>query len=502
MSFTAIHIPEFPVAAWQRTSPELRSQACVVLEGVPPQEKVVSRCARARAAGVEHGMSKVQAEAGCTAVFRPRRMEEERSAYALVVDIAERFSPRVEALASPFNAYAEAHRLSVVLLIDSSGTGTLFGSAESYARKLYQELRSAGFPAGIGAAPNAEAALMLARSGERVVCADQDSVRGKLARLSVSLLPCEARTLAVLSRWGIRTLGELAALPKTALVSRLGQQGRRLQLLARGEADHLLVPEEAEFTLSETTALDSPLELLDSLLFVLSPMLEVILRKATDRAYALRSVRLTLQLEKAKPHAIAVRPATPTQNRELLLKLLNLELQAHPPQAGILSVRIDAEPTQPQTAQRGLFQAQFPDPDKLELLLARLRSIAGEENVGSPQLQNSHGEHSFSVMPFRPSLHATVERDPLPSRLAIRMFRPPQPVRVGCSSGQPRSVDWQGSRYTIASCAGPWHSSGSWWDGKAWDHDLWDVVTAEPLQALRLRQDHASKGWFVVGLYD
>ena len=502
MSFAAIYIPEFPVAAWQRIFPELRSRACAVLEGVPPQEKIVSRCARARAAGIEHGMSKVQAEAGCTAVFRSRRMEDENAAYALAVDIVERFSPRVEALASPANKYAGAHRLAVVLLIDSSGTGTLFGSTESYARRLYQELRSAGFPAGIGAAPNAEAALMLARSGEKVVCVDRDSVRGKLARLSISLLPCEAKTLAVLSRWGIRTLGELAALPETALISRLGQQGRRLQLLSRGEADHLLVPEEAEFTLSETTALDSPLELLDSLLFVLSPMLEAMLRKATDRAYALRSLQLTLQLERGEPHSIAVRPATPTQNRELLLKLLNLELQAHPPPAGIVSVTLDAEPTQPQTAQRGLFQAQFPDPDKLELLLARLRSIAGESNVGSPQLQNSHGNDSFIMASFRPSLHAATEREPFPSRLAVRVFRPPQSVRVTCGGDQPRFMFWQGSRIAIASCAGPWHSSGSWWDGKAWDYDLWDVVTAEPLQALRLRQDHASKAWFVVGLYD
>ena len=429
MSFAAIYIPEFPVAAWQRISPELRSQACAVLEGVPPQEKIVSRCAKARAAGIEHGMSKVQAEAGCTAVFRSRQMDEEKAAFALAVEVAERFSPRIEALASPFNAYAEAHRFAVVLLIDSSGTGTLFGSAENYARKLFQELRSAGFPASIGAAPNAEAALMLARSGEKVVCVDRDSVRCKLAKLPVSLLPCEARTLGVLSRWGIRTLGELAALPETALVSRLGQQGRRLQLLSRGEADHLLVPEEADFTLSETTTLDSPLELLDSLLFILSPMLEAILRKATDRAYALRSLRLALQLEKAEPHSIAVRPAIPTQNRELLLKLLNLELQAHPPQAGILSVTLDAEPTQPQTAQRGLFQAQFPDPDKLELLLARLRSIAGEDNVGSPQLQNSHGADSFTMAPFRPSLHGTADR----GAASLSPCRPYLPAAAVCA---------------------------------------------------------------------
>ena len=502
MSFTAIHIPEFPIAARRRSSPELRSQPCVVLEGVPPQERVVSLCGKAKAAGIEHGMSKVQAEAGCTAHFRSRQVDEEKASYALALEIAERFSPRVEAIASPWNRYAEARRLDVVLLLDSSGTGTLFGSADSYARKLYKELREAGFPAGVGAAPNAGAALMLARSGEKIACADRDGLRARLARLPVSLLPCEAKTLAVLSRWGIRTLGELADLPETALISRLGQQGRRLQRLAHGEADYLLVPEEAEFTLSGTTALDSPLELLDSLLFVLSPMLEAILRKAGNRAYALRSVKLTLQLERGAPHSIVVRPATPAQSREVLLKLLNLELQAHPPPAGIVGVTLDAEPAQPQTSQRGLFQAQFPEPDKLELLLARLRSIAGEDNVGSPQLKNSYGEDAFTVVPFRPSLRPAEEREPLPSRLAVRMFRPPQPVRVTCWDGQPRSMFWQGSRFVLASCAGPWHSSGSWWDAQAWDHDLWDVITVEPLQALRLRQDHASKIWFVVGLYD
>ena len=61
---------------------------------------------------------------------------------------------------------------------------------------------------------------------------------------------------------------------------------------------------------------------------------------------------------------------------------------------------------------------------------------------------------------------------------------------------------WQGSRVSIASCAGPWQSSGSWWDGQAWDYELWDVVTTETMQALRLRQELGSKVWFVVGLYD
>ena len=308
--------------------------------------------------------------------------------------------------------------------------------------------------------------------------------------------------LSILSRWGIRTLGQLAALPDTALVSRLGQQGRRLQSLARGEADHLLVPEDQAFTLTVMTTLDSPLEVLDSLLFILSPMLETILTKAMERAYAIRSLQLTLSLERGEPHAIGIRPATPSQNREALLKLLNLELQAKPPPAGVLAVRLEAEPSKPQTAQRGLFQAQFPEPDKLDLLLARLRSIAGEENVGSPSLENSHREDAFTVSAFEPQLVDSTKETSQLSRVAMRVFRPPQVIRVTCLGDGPKVLFWQGERVSVQTCAGPWHSSGSWWDSNSWEDDLWDVVTTQPRQVLRLRQDLATKVWFVVGLYD
>ena len=235
---------------------------------------------------------------------------------------------------------------------------------------------------------------------------------------------------------------------------------------------------------------------------MLSPQLDVILRKARDRAYALRSLTLALQLERGVSHVLQVCPATPTENRDLLLKLLNLELQAHPPQSGIVAVTLEAEATQPQTAQRGLFQAQFPEPDKLEPLLARLRSIAGEGNVGSPRLLNTHREDAFTLAPFLPSVRGTAEDEHVPSRLTLRLFRPPQATRVTCWADRPRMLFWQGAKLSITDAAGPWHAGNSWWNGEVWNHDSWDVVTAAPIQALRLRQEHVSKDWFVVGLND
>ena len=501
MSYAAVHIPEFPISAWKRALGPHR-QPLVLLDGVAPQEKVAARCEKARKSGVQHGMSKAQAQTVCNALFRPRELAEEQSAFAAACQIAERFTPRLQAVASPANSYGGTQHLSLSLLLDSSGMETLFGTIENYACKLYEELTGEGFPARVGTAPNAEAALMLARSTRRIVNADDRNIRAKLGPLPVTLLRCDSRTLAILSRWGIRTLDQLAALPGTALASRLGQQGRRLQSLARGQADHLLVPEEEALTLTVTTALDSPVEILDSLLFVLSPMLETILTRAIEQAYAVRSLQLTLLLERGATHTIEIRPATPSQNREALLKLLNLELQAKPPSAGVLTVTLEAEPSKPQTAQRGLFQAQFPEPDKLDLLLARLRSIAGEDNVGAPNLENSHREDAFTVSAFEPRIVAAVEEMSQPARIAMRVFRPSHGVRVTCWAKQPRLLCWQGAGLIVQACAGPWHSSGSWWDSSSWEDDLWDVVTVQPRQVLRLRQDLTSKVWFVVGLYD
>ena len=376
MSFAAVHIPDFPVAAWLYNAPQLCARPLVLLRGTPPQESVASLNAIALASGVSHRMSKVQAETACRAHFRSRDEKEELAVFQTVLDAAGHFSPRVQAISSPTNQYANQERLAVSLLIDRSGTGSLFGTARSYAHRLHRKLAELGFSASVAMAPNAETSLMLAQSDRDVLCIDQHNLRESLATLSTSLLPCDAKTHAVLRRWGVKTLGQVADLPTDGLISRLGQAGHRLQQLARGDAPHLLSAEEPAFSLSECLELESPLDDLERLLFALSRLLDESLHRAVERAYAIRSLTAVLALDHAQTHSVRIAPANPTQSRAALLNLLSLELQAHPPQSEVFAIRLDADPAQPQRAQRGLFQSQFPDPDKTNLLLARLRSIA------------------------------------------------------------------------------------------------------------------------------
>ena len=502
MGYAAIHIPEFPTLAWLRLDHRARPHAAAVIEGKAPLERVVSFNRSAKMIGLTHGMSKVQADTSGKVHFHARSLPEEQAALELLFAATEQFSPRVQIIASPMNNYANAKQLAAVLLVDQSGTATLFGDARSYADALRKALQQLEFPTNIAVAPNAEASLLLARSYTGVTCVEAQSVQAKLAPLPLSMLSADASTLATLRRWGIRNLGELAALPGTALISRIGQQGKRLQRLALGTEDHLLVPKDPSFILSEHVALDGPLESLEPLLFILSPMLDTLLKQAINHAYALRSVTITLTLEKAVAHQLEVRPATPVQSKDLLLKLLNLKLQSDPPQAGILAVTLTAEPTVPQVSQRGLFQSQFPEPDKLDLLLARLSSIVGKQNVGSPALSNSFSDDEFVITPFQPAAGARATPQPVSPRSALRRFRPAQQAKVVCRETNPVLLFWRGERLELGSVTGPWQSSGYWWDGRRWEANEWDAIVSQPAQALRLRHEPGPGNWYVAGQYD
>ena len=510
MGYATIHIPEFPTLAWLRLDQRARPHAVAVIEGKPPLERVVSFNRAAKMIGLTHGMSKVQADTSGKVLFHARSIAEEKAALELLFAAAENFSPRVQIIASPINNYSSSTHLAAVLLVDQSGTATLFGDARSYADTIRKALQQLEFPANVAVAPNAEASLLLARSYSGITRVDAQSVQAKLAPLPLSMLAADAATLSTLRRWGIRNLGELAELPETALISRIGQQGKRLQRLALGIEDHLLVPEYPSFILSEHVELDGPLESLEPLLFILSPMLDTLLRQAINHAYALRSVTITLILEKSAPHQLEVRPALPVQSKDLLLKLLNLKLQSDPPQAGILAVTLTAEPAIPQVSQRGLFQSQFPEPDKLDLLLARLSSIVGDHNVGSPALSNtfsdSDSDAAFVITPFHPVAGAKPTPQPISPRSALRRFRPAQQAKVICRDTSPVLLFWRGERLELGPVTGPWQSSGYWWDGRRWEANEWDAIVAQPAQALRLRHEPGpgtqTGNWYVAGQYD
>jgi protein ImuB len=205
---------------------------------------------------------------------------------------------------------------------------------------------------------------------------------------------------ATFALWGIGTLGELGDLPEAELVARVGPQARRWRALARGEAEHTFAPIEAEFALEEFCEFEAPVEQIDSLLFVGARMIECLVARAAGRALALGSLTAEMKLEGGGAHHVAIRPAVPSVDKRFLLKLLQLEIGAKPPQAAVVALTLRAEAGAQSQVQLGLFAPQTPEPSRLDVTLARLRAMVGEERVGSPVLEDTHRAEGFRMEGF------------------------------------------------------------------------------------------------------
>src|SRR5208337_1327784 len=314
--YLCLHVRDFPVQAEVRVCPELRGQAVAVLDGTPPLETVFSLNDSARRLGLERGMSRVQAESFISnsnrISLRPRVKQQEDSAFRVLMECAEQFSPRIEVLASPAESDSGA-----TLVLDIADCERLFGAPKQIAMALLRAADAAGFQPSIATSVNAYGAVVAARGFAGITIIPAGDEAGVLAPLPLAVLELEPEQRETFASWGIRTLGQLAGLPQTALVARVGEVGRRLQGLARGDCEHLLAPVEppTDAVLCESTELEHPVDLLEPLLFLISRMLEQIVRRSAARALAIAQVETRLVLDgpirrdARREHRRIVRPA-------------------------------------------------------------------------------------------------------------------------------------------------------------------------------------------------
>lgn len=375
--YACLYVREFPAQALLRLRPELRIKPFVVMEGDLSLQHVCSLNTKARKLGVAHGMTKVEIETFPMVASINRSTKEESAAKTALLECAGMFSPRIEDRSSD---------AVFMCVLDTTGTEKLFGEPSILGQRLLRCVRALGISASVTVCSNVPASICIARGIARhevtIIGRGQEGVA--LASLPVKVLALTQDQQDTFVHWGIHTLGMLAALPEKELIARMGQEGKRLRQLARGEQPHLFVPYEASLQLQEHMELDTPVEQLDSLLFVVSMMVQQLIVRATARVLALASITVTLGLEGGSTHARSVRPALPTNDRQLWLKLLHLDLEAHPPQAPILTLSLTADPSSTSKVQLGLFTPQLPEPMRLDVTLARIRAIVGENNVGSP----------------------------------------------------------------------------------------------------------------------
>ena len=481
-----------------------------------------------------------------------------------------------------------------------------------------------------------------------------------LADLRVVVLGLDGEQEERFAAWGIRTLGELAALPEAELIARMGQAGRELRLRALGRLPHHLEPAEKPFLLEETLEFDEPVEMLDPLLFCMNVMLERLVSRALERALALASVTVSMWMERCgdrvvgedialvvekgvqleerskaptskptveprlehgasgatgtfearlglasadaavrkawhraaltgerlavrdeppvrgealrerlgigdgqamrrkaaalhlvredKPAPIAagkpvaealpeqgrenrsepvtalaekvasmlwgqafertIRPAVPVTDRSLLLKMLQLDLEAHPAPGAVIRLQLSAESGRAGRVQMGLFAPPMPEPTRFEDTHARLVSLVGERNVGRARPLDTHAPERFDLERFR--LPAAAVRLPRGFErngpgMTLRRMRPPLTCHVVLDEKRIERLWFEGTKFEVERCYGPWRTSGEWWGEGVWSLDVWDVAGASKdgdLLILMVGRDLLRSCWSVNGIYD
>jgi len=343
----------------------------------------------------------------------------------------------------------------------------------------------------------------------------------RIPRTSAQRLAPSPQPLAVIARWGLRTLGELAALPAAELSERLGQEGVRWQRLARGEDAGPLVPALVEEPFEASLELEWPIEDLEPLSFVLSRLLDPLCQRLEYRDRGAAILHLRLRLVTRALHSRSLQLPAPMRDAKVLRTLLLLDLESHPAPAGIDAVTVAIDPTPGRIVQESLLTRALPAPELISTLVARLQALMGDGRCGSPALVDSHRPGAFAMAPFvveqksedrrqkagdrradggrsfpglsevegspgglvdakastsilNPEFRApspeSRERAPSAKSLApsacLRRFRLPIPARVLMDGGRPITVRTDRQALPgghVHASAGPWRTSGEWW---------------------------------------
>jgi protein ImuB len=439
-----------------------------------------------------------------------------------LTEFAYGFSPIVEEVRSG------------TVVIDVEGCELLFGSAYQLANEVAQRAQKPRTEGGlestvsVSVAANPDAAIHAATylkgitfisPGEELTCLGEFP----LDRLDHSLIEVEKKVadevLETLRLWGVRTFAKFASLPVEGVSERLGQAGLKLQQLAAGKTERHLKIKQPAPVFAQSLELEHAVAELEPLSFIFARLLHQLC--ATLNAYALATNELcvSMQLEDQTTHERKLSLPYPMRDHKVFLKLLLLDAEMHPPQAAVRAVSINCEPVKPRVLQNGLFVPLAPAPDKLELTLARLAKLVGEENVGSPTLLDTHRPDAFSLKHFTLSDTKSDLRKRRKSgkrKLAIgdqpclgfRMFRPPLRAIVQADQGWPTQISAWGKQRSVygkvVKLAGPWRTSGDWWRDDRWARDEWDVMLerAGEQTLYRVYRELKTENWYVEGNYD
>jgi protein ImuB len=530
------YVPMFVLAARLRSEPDLLNEAVGIVEGNGNNAHIVAATRRARKKGIQPGLSLAQARSLLPKLIaRGRDSECERTAQEALLEVAETFSPRVEDAGEGLVFLDVTGMERHFAGDDESDNGQPTTDNKSpelrLARAALRACDAISLPARVGIAGSKLAARVAAElpKSPTVVAPGQEATF--LAPLPLTRLSPELEAAAMLHRFGLSSIGDLARLPESEIASRLGEVGRELHWAARGIDPRPLMPRTLPPEFREGMELEWPLVALEPFLFIASAALDRLSKRMEIQGFACKRLEFTLTLDPDGYDARGIDLPAPTRDVKTMLTLMRLDLEKTPPGAPVAGFSFVAHPDRPRRAQLSLFGPSAVSPEKLASTIAKLISILGDGRVGMPMTVDGHLPERYAINVFSPPPPPDVRRTPARARglLALRTFRPPIPIEVTTREAQgddmqiatirsladvisdtrPPAPDSRprveaGGKVEIAGtvriCSGPWRVEEGWWSDRPDIREYWDVEL-ERGGVYRVFRGSAAE-WFVDARYE
>lgn len=483
----------------------LDGAAPVVLTRVDHQQEVVAaRCVRAERAGIELGMTLAHARALLPAG---------RSAPCIAPH-----DPGSDLRGLRRLAARGTWLLPIVqcdppdgLLLDARGCARLYGSPPAIVARVRAWADESGLTARVASAPTFRAAWGLARCGEAAeISVDQRALHGALAALPIAALNPDAQTRERLAEVGVRWIGELLALPRTAIAARYGDGVLRTLDRALGAAPEVIDGVRAVSPILAERELDGPTDRIETVEACAREAVASLAAQLAARECGCRRIVLRLDRSDLPPVRIEARVTMPTRDEKHWWSLLRDQVADAHLGFGVEAVRgaagglarlshVQAVTTRP--------AASPCDDASVARLADALVARLGGSRVLTPRIVESHLPERASALTRWDTRRSGRTQPPEPPEPAMtRAERPaslrdrltPVLVTLLAPDGPALLIRIGAQSHRVVECVGPERIEGEWWRGEGVRRDYYSL-TLENGRRLWVFRRTPGEGWFLHG---
>ncbi len=376
------------------------------------------------------------------------------------------------------------------LRLDIGASLRLFGGLPALLQQVRDDLAAMALPAQVAVAATPLAALWLARAGDGVVCADLAATHAALAGVPLTALRLAPPLARRIEGFGLRRLGDVLALPRASLGTRLGKPFLMDLARALGElADPqtcFVFPERFEQALE----LPAPVEAAPVLLFAARRLVAALAGWLAARNGAVRALDCLIEHGHGQVTALPLAFSAPLHDAVRIERVLKEGLDALRLPAPALALRLCvAEAVAREAGSLTLFDGAGQRREALAELMDRLAARLGAPAVQGLACHADHRpEHASRAHAAGPA------GTPLaPPPRPLWLLDPPEALRE--SRGRPQRAG------PLRLAAGPERIESGWWDGADARRDYFIAIDGAGRWLWIFRDPRPPGGWFLHGIF-